>query len=235
MNLRGECMRALFAGAMLLATTAAGAQQTVWRFDSVTRVAGHAVTAVGAPAVVETELGKAVHFNGHGATGDALFVDDNPLAGTPDYTFEVIFRPSSAGMPEQRFFHVQESASESRRMFELRIHDGKWCLDAVAIMARAGEPTKSGVILQCDAAHLFPLDRWYAIQAAHDGKMLRAYVDGALQGEIAVALAPLGPGGTSVGTRYTRRDFFTGDIFSARFTPRALAPAEFMRVPAESK
>jgi hypothetical protein len=29
-------------------------------------------------------------------------------------------------------------------------------------------------MLNCDAGHLFPLDRWYAIAAVYDGKVLRA-------------------------------------------------------------
>jgi len=56
-------------------------------------------------------------------------------------------------------------------------------------------------------------------------------VNGVLQGEAAVALAPLGKGGLSIGTRYDKRDFFTGDIMSARFTPGVMAPGELLRVP----
>ncbi len=116
-------------------------------------------------------------------------------------------------------------------MFELRIHEGKWCLDTVAFNYPPGEKARSGVMLNCDSAHLFPLDRWYAIAAVYDGKILRAYVNGAFQGEIAVDLLPLGPGRTAIGTRIDQRNFFTGDIFSARFTNSALPLAELLRVP----
>jgi hypothetical protein len=109
--------------------------------------------------------------------------------------------------------------------------EGKWCLDSFAANTAADQPTRSAVILQCDAAHLFALDRWYAISAVYDGTMLRSYVDGVLQGEAPVALTALGEGGTSVGTRYNKRNFFTGDMFSARFTPRALGVKELLRVP----
>jgi len=219
---------------LFLLTLPAHAQQTTWRFDSLTSIANNPTTLVGAPTVVQTELGNAVHFSSPtGVTGDAIFLDTNPLAGASAYTFEVIFRPSSAGLPEQRFFHMQESASQSRRMFELRIHEGKWCLDTVAFSYPTGEKARSGVMLNCDAGHLFPLDRWYAIAAVYDGKVLRAYVNGALQGEIAVDLLPLGPGRTSIGTRIDRRNFFTGDIFLARFTNSALPVAELLKVPAQ--
>ena len=226
------------------------AQQAItWRFDNLTKIGGTPVTIVGNPQVVDTSIGKAIHFEGHGntnsnntqnssqtssqtgnPTGDALFLPTAPLTGAATYTFEVIFRPSSKGAPAQRFFHMQDANSPSRRMFEIRIVNNQWCLDTVGIDIRHG-PEQHGVTLACDAAHLHPLDRWYAIAATYDGKTLRGYVDGKLQGEIAVTLAPLPPGTTSVGTRIDKRDFFTGDIYSARFTPVVLPPADFLKVP----
>jgi hypothetical protein len=212
-------------------------QPTTWRFDSLTSIGGVQPTILGTPKVVPTNIGKAIHFHGNATSGDALFIPTNPLADTIPYTFEVIFRPSHEGVAEQRFFHIQElnqeQDSESRRMFELRIHGDKWCLDTVAVNTVPGQPARSGIMLNCDEQHLFPLDRWYAIAAVYDGKILRSYVNGILQGETPVALLPLGPSGTSVGTRYTKRDYFTGDIFSARFTPRALPLDQLLHAPAE--
>ena len=225
--------RLLTCVALLFPLFASAQQATTWRFDSTKQIAGHPTTVLGAPKVVQTDIGKAVEFAGNNTAGDALFVDSLPLAGALNYTFEVVFRPSSAGQTEQRFFHMQENGSESRRMFELRIVDHKWCLDTVAFNYPAGEPVRTGVMLNCDAQHTFPLDRWYAVAAVYDGKVLRAYVDGVLQGEIAVSLIPLGPGGTSVGTRYTKRDYFTGDIFSARFTPSALPLDQLLKAPSK--
>ena len=221
------------------------AQQAItWRFDNLTRIGGTQVTTVGTPQVVDTSIGKAIHFEGHGNTdssnpkaatagdpiGDALFLNTAPLSGDATYTFEVIFRPSSKGAPAQRFFHMQDANSQSRRMFEIRIVNQQWCLDTVGIDVGHG-PEQHGVTLVCDAAHLHPLDRWYAIAATYDGKTLRGYVDGELQGEIAVTLAPLPPGTTSVGTRIDKRDFFTGDVYSARFTPTVLPSVQFLKVP----
>jgi hypothetical protein len=222
------------------------AQQAItWRFDNLTKIGDAQVTAIGNPQLVDTPIGKAIHFEGHGNTnssngqsgnqtgnpiGDALFLNTAPLSGDATYTFEVIFRPSSKGAPAQRFFHMQDNNSQSRRMFEIRIVNNQWCLDTVGIDVRHG-PEQHGVALACDTPHLHPLDRWYAVAATYDGKTLRGYVDGELQAEIAVALAPLPPGATSVGTRIDKRDFFTGDIYSARFTPRVLSRADFLRVP----
>lgn len=238
-------MKLLAAAIIAFAVPAVAQQAITWRFDNLTKIGGTQVTTIGTPQLVDTSIGKAIHFEGHGNTnssnpesgnqtgnpsGDGLFLNAAPLSRDATYTFEVIFRPSSKGAPAQRFFHMQDNNSPSRRMFEIRIVNNQWCLDTVGIDLRNG-PEQHGVTLVCDAAHLHPLDRWYAVAATYDGKTLRGYVDGELQGEIAVILAPLPPGNTSVGTRIDKRDFFTGDIHSARFTPSVLSPAEFLKVP----
>jgi hypothetical protein len=236
----------LFAAAILVLAVPGLAQQaTTWRFDNLTKIGDAQVTTIGKPQVVDTAIGKAIHFEGHGNTngsnpesgnpaGDALFLNAAPLSGDATYTFEVIFRPSSKGAPAQRFFHMQDNNSQSRRMFEIRIRDNRWCLDTVGIDLRGG-PEQHGVTLVCDAAHLHPLDRWYVVAATYDGKTLRGYVDGELQGEIGVTLAPLPAGTTSVGTRIDKRDFFTGDVYSARFQSGVLSPGDFLKVPASGR
>ena len=59
--------------------------------------------------------------------------------------------------------------------------------------------------------------------------MLRNYVDGILQGEAAVHLEPQKAGKTSIGVRFNKVNYFKGAIRSARMTPRALNPDEFIR------
>ena len=225
--------RLLVALALFQALVTTAQQPIVWRFDNLKEIGGATPTVLGSPKVVETEIGKAVHFEGKTDAGDALFFDTLPLEGASAYTFEVIFRPSSKGEPAERFFHLQDAGSLSRRMFELRIVDNRWCLDTVSFSKPEDGPMQSGVMLHCDAQHVFPLDQWYAIAAVYDGTVLRGYVNGVLQGEVAVNLLPLGRGGTSVGTRYTKRDYFTGDVFSARFTGRAMGVGELLKVPAK--
>lgn len=236
----------LLAAALIMLSVPALAQQAItWRFDNLTKIGDKHVTTVGRPQVIDTPIGNAIHFEGRGnansknpesgnPTGDALLLNSSPLTGDITYTFEVVFRPSSKGAPAQRFFHLQDNNSQSRRMFEIRIVNKQWCLDIVGIDVGHGTE-QHGVILDCDAAHLHPLDRWYAITATYDGKTLRGYVDGELQGKIGVTLVPLPPGTTSVGTRIDKRDFFTGDVYSARFTPSILPPADFLRVPSAAK
>lgn len=238
-------MKFLATAIIILAVPGFAQQATIWRFDNLTKIGDAQVTTVGKPLVVDTSIGRAVHFEGRGnanngdpesgnPSGDALFLNVAPLAGDATYTFEVLFRPSSEGAPAQRFFHIQDSNSQSRRMFEIRILNRQWCLDTVGIDVDHGAE-QHGVTMVCDVAHLHPLDHWYAIAATYDGKTLRGYVDGKLQGEIAVALAPLRPGTTSVGTRIDKRHFFTGEIYSARFTPGVLQPADFLKVPDPAK
>ena len=225
----------------VLASSSFAQQSTTWRFDNLTKIGNAQVTAVGNPQVVNTPIGKAIHFEGRGdptpgkpesgnPAGDALFLNAAPLSGDATYTFEVIFRPSAKGAPAQRFFHMQDANSPSRRMFEIRIVNNQWCLDTVGIDIHNG-PEHHGVAIACDPAHLHPLDRWYAVAATYDGKTLRSYVDGQLQAEVPIDLAPLPPGTTSVGTRIDKRDFFTGDIYSARFTPSVLSTADLLKVP----
>ncbi len=62
--------------------------------------------------------------------------------------------------------------------------------------------------------------------------MLRNYVGDDMQGEAAVKLVPQGEGHASAGVRIDLRDWFKGAIYEARFTRRALLPAEFLKLPA---
>ncbi len=65
----------------------------------------------------------------------------------------------------------------------------------------------------------------------YDGREYRNYVDGELEGSAELHLAPQGPGRTSVGTRINRKDYFKGAVLEARMTKRAMAPAEFLKMP----
>ena len=201
---------------------------TTWRFDRIDSIDGHPTTVLGHPHLIDSPYGKAVEFNG---VDDALFVDVNPLAGASTYTWDVIFRPDADGAEAQRFFHLAEvdpktgRDSDNRMLFEIRIVKGQWCLDSFAQSANGSHRT----LLNCDDLHR--LGKWYRVTAVYDGKMLRNYVGDEMQGEGALDLVPQGPGHASIGTRINRRDYFKGAIFEARFTPRALSPDEFLKMP----
>jgi hypothetical protein len=195
----------------------------VWKFDSITRIGGYPVTAEGHPRVISTPAGKAVEFGG---VEDALFLDFHPLAGAETFTWEVIFRPDAGGAAEQRFFHFQENGTDTRMLFEIRVIDGKWCLDSYA---QSGTESKALM----DREKLHTLGVWHHAAAVYDGREYRNYVDGVLEGAAQLHLAPQGAGRTSVGTRINRRDYFKGAVLGARMTNRALSPAEFLKVPRE--
>ena len=201
----------------------ADSRSEVWKFDSITEIGGHAVKAEGHPRVISTPAGKAVEFGG---VEDALFINVHPLAGAETFTWEVIFRPDVGGAAEQRFFHFQENGTDTRMLFEIRVIDGKWCLDSFAL---SGKESKALL----DRGKLHTLGVWHHAAAVYDGREYRNYVDGVLQGSAQLHLAPQGAGQTSVGTRINRRDYFKGAVLEARMTNRALAPAEFLKVPAE--
>jgi hypothetical protein len=196
-------------------------------FKQTSAVGGHAAQVLGHPQVIETPFGKAIQFNG---IDDALFVAVHPLAGAETWTWEVIFRPDEEGAPTQRFFHLSVldpatgKDTNDRLLFEIRIVNGQWGLDSFAM---AGEQSKT--LLNC--AKLHALGKWYRVTAVYDGKTLSNYVGDELQGEGTVHLVPQRAGHSSVGVRINLKDHFKGQIFEARFTRRALAKEEFLKMP----
>ena len=212
-------------------------RQTTWTFDRLDAIGGLPVKVDGNPKVIETPLGKAIEFDG---VDDSIYIDQHPLAGAEQFTFEAIFRPDG-GAAEQRWFHLAERSpatgqlveltgsstrdANARFLFELRVINGnQWCLDAFV----AG-PGYSRALLFRDKLH--PTGQWYHVASTYDGKMFRSYVNGELQGEAELAFKPHGPGGTSVGTRMNHVNYFNGAVRQARFTPRALTPDQFLKMP----
>jgi hypothetical protein len=218
-----------FVALLLMAAAAQEPQSTIWWFNNVDSVGGHPTHVLGHPHLIDSPFGKAIEFNG---VNDALFVDVHPLAGASEYTWEVIFRPDADGAQAQRFFHLAETDpatgkdTDNRMLFEIRIVKGEWCLDSFTQSSDGSHRT----LLNCDDLH--PLGKWYRVTAVYDGKMLRNYVGDEMQGEGELHLTPQGQGHTSIGTRINLRDYFKGAIYEARFTPRALKPEEFLKMPA---
>src|SRR5437867_8860360 len=146
---------------------------------------------------------------------------------------------------QQRWFHLAERSpatgqlvelrgsstqdANARFLFELRVINGnQWCLDAFV----AG-PGYSRALLFRDKLH--SIGQWYHVASTYDGKMFRSYVNGELQGEAEVAFKPQGPGAASIGTRMNRVNYFKGAVRQARFTPRALTPDQFLKIPGTQK
>jgi hypothetical protein len=196
----------------------------IWAFDRLDLIGGHRTTVLGHPRVIDTPHGKAIEFDG---VDDALILDVHPLAGATAYTWEAVFRPDG-GNAEQRWFHLEENPATGentnhRMLFEIRVVNGRWCLDAYNHSA-------TGEKALLNRSHLHELGRWYHVAAVYDGTEFRSYVDGVLDGAATIRLAPQGQGRTAVGMRLNRVFYFKGAVRMARFTRRALAPSEFLQL-----
>jgi tetratricopeptide (TPR) repeat protein len=197
----------------------------VWTFDRLDKLGNHTTKVLGAPRVIDSAEGKAVEFDG---VDDALFVDVHPLAGAETFTWEVIFRPYRGGKSEQRFFHLQsvdpatKADIPTRLLLETRLTPDNWYLDSFALSGN------SRALI--DRTKLHPLDRWYHVAMVYDGKELRHYVNGQLQGSADVQLKPQPAGRASAGVRINLVDYFKGAIRLARFSRHALSPEEFLKL-----
>jgi hypothetical protein len=241
---RGFLATVLAAGAVFGCVAYAAAPSTprtiVWTFDRLEKIGGVQTRVEGHPKVIATPLGKAVEFNG---VDDALFIDQHPLAGAETFTFEAIFRPDG-GATEQRWFHLAErdpktgldanvdpktnQDTNSRFLFELRVIDNQWCLDAFV-----NGPGYNRALMFRDKLH--PLGEWYHVAQVYDGKVYRSYVNGEMQGQAEIQFKAQGPGRASVGVRINRVNYFKGAVRQARFTPRALSPDQFIKLPQMKK
>jgi hypothetical protein len=214
-----------------LASGAARAEQTVWKFDNLKRIGGFAVEVEGRPKLVRSPFGRALQFDGD----DSVLIAGRPLVGAKAFTIEVVVRPEG-GPFEQRFLHIAETDPRTgldvqlggggdqngRMMFEVRVKGAAWASDAFIRSAAGSKP-----LLFMDKLH--PLGPWYVIAQTYDGKTYRSYVNGVLQGEGEVAFTPQGPGRVRLGARMNHVDYFHGSVALARFTDRALRPREMLK------
>lgn len=195
-------------------------EPVVWRLDNLESIGGRKPTVVGKPRVVTVGKEKWLEFDGQ---ADGLFLDVHPLAGLKQFTVEVVFRPDANGLPEQRFFHMQEADSDDRVMFETRLtKDGKWFLDTY-IKSGDGNYTQLA-----DKFH-HPLGPWYHAAIVMDGSEMRHYVNGQLEMSTKAVYKPQRPGQTSLGVRQNKVHWYKGALKTARFTPRVLEVKEFLK------
>jgi hypothetical protein len=190
----------------------------VWTFDRLDRIGGYETSVLGSPRVIDTPAGKAIEFDG---VDDALVVGVHPLAGAATFTWEAIFRPDG-GEPAQRWFHLQETGSDDRMLFEIRVTDGRWYFDS---FVHSGAADKALI----NRERLHALGAWYHVAAVYDGREFRNYVNGEQEGAAEIHFDPQGPGRSAIGVRMNLVNYFKGAIRLARFSRRALTPAEFLQ------
>ena len=139
-----------------------------WRLDNLSQAGSDAIEVIGAPAVVQTDIGPAIQFNG---SSDGLLLARNPIEGLSQFTLEVLFAPDSDGPVEQRFLHIQEAAAENRALIELRLNNGRWALDTYLQNA----PAQLALL---DPARTHSAASWHVASLTFDGSTQRHYVDG---------------------------------------------------------
>jgi hypothetical protein len=210
----------LVAGGLATTHVTGQVDSVLWTFDRLDRIGGHPTTVLGNPRVIDAPVGTAIEFDG---VDDAIFVDVHPLEGAEVFTWEAIFRPDG-GNRAQRWFHLQETGSDNRMLFEVRVVDDRWFLDSYNF-STTGEATLM------NKGSLHPVGQWYHVATVYDGTVFSNYVNGVRDGAREVRLAPQRAGRTSMGVRINLVDYFKGAIHASRFTRRALTPSEFMRLP----
>ncbi len=219
--------RALIAGAAFACAAPAFAKRRteIWKFDSLKRIGGLTPRVIGAPQLIDSPLGEAVLFDG---VHDQLLIPRHPLADTPRFTFEALFRPDG-GAFEQRWFHLESgdgsaaTAKDGQRMlFEIRTEGAEWWLDTFLL----GPGYRAPLI---DAAKRWPVGRWHHVAQSYDGRVYRAFVNGVEQASAELAFVPQAPGVASVGMRMNAVSPFKGAVRSAAFTRgEALGPRDYV-------
>lgn len=192
----------------------------VWKIDNLKKIGGNNVEVLGNPQIIATEKGKAVLFDG---IDDAIFVENNPIAGWREFTIEAVFRPDANGAKEQRWFHIEDMENaESRALLETRLVGDEWFLDT---FIKSGE-NRSPLYAE-DFKH--SLGKWFHVALVFDGKEMRHYVDGKLELSGKLEIKPLGKGRASIGVRQNKVYWFKGAVRKLRFSNRALTANKFLK------
>lgn len=209
----------LLAGVALVGTVlrAADAAAVIWQLDDLKKIGGHATEVIGAPRVTD---GAAVFDGAH----DGVLVPAIPLAGAPQFTIEILFRPDEGGPEAQRFFHLQDTATW-RVMIETRLDGhGGWWLDTYLGSSKGGQPL-------IDPKRVHPTNQWYWAAVSYDGTTMTHFINGEKELQATnVKFGPLGQGQVSLGVRQNKVYWFKGAIRTVRFTAVALSADKLQRV-----
>lgn len=213
-------MRNFFAALVLFFVAACAAPETIpgtidWQVADLPSID----SIKGAPTLIDTKLGKAVHFNGE---TDGYYLGENPLRGMEEVTVEVIFRQDGDAKFEQRFLHMG-TVRGARILFETRVNeDATWYLDTFIRLDKETD------LVLIDPEQTHAADRWYNLaMVVADGKAT-SYVNGQQQLTGEIPYREIVEGITSVGVRQNQVCWFKGDLYRIRITPKALSPEEFL-------
>ncbi len=194
-------------------------KSVTWKINNLKKIGGQTVEVLGNPQIIKTGKGKAVLFDG---IDDAIFINNNPIAGAKAFTIEAVFRPDAGGGKEQRWFHIEDTENtESRTLLETRLNESEWFLDT---FLKSGE--NRCALYAENFKH--PTGLWFHVALVFDGAEMRHYINGKLELSGKITIKPFGKGTTSIGVRQNKVYWFKGAVRKLRFTNRALSPNEFM-------
>ncbi len=178
------------------------------------------VTIVGTPKIIDSPYGKAVLFDG---VDDGIFLDYTPLLGMPNFTVEVIMRPDTDGLKEQRFLHLGELNGE-RIMLETRLtEDGFWYVDG---FVSSGDEK----LILIDPTKLHPLNEWYNVAMVNNNGSVEVLINGKTELKGALTFNPFKKGKSSIGVRQNSVYWYKGAIYKIKITPEALKPEDLLSI-----
>jgi len=193
--------------------------QTTWTLDEELPQLPARVRVLGAPRVVESPYGRALHFDG---ARDGLIIHTNPLRGVRAFTVEALFAPDANGPAEQRFVHVNDDTADARALLETRVVGENFYADTFIKCAPVELPLN-------DPKLLHACERWHTLALVYDGKIMRQYMNGVLELEGEIERNVFGEGRVSIGCRINEVFWYKGAIRTVRFTDRALEAGELLR------
>ncbi|MBN1184948.1 MAG: T9SS type A sorting domain-containing protein [Bacteroidales bacterium] len=204
---------------IFLTSFAADIHYTYWKFNSLTTIGGIAVTPEGNPTLIPINNDTAYLFDG---TGDRVVINDNPLIGLDEFTFEVVFRVDRGGVDEQKFIHMQASP-DIRILFELQfLNDSMWYMDSF-IKSANGESMNF-----IDSTQLFAADRWYHAALVYKNNEFKRYINYTTTNTGTLTWVAPTDGSISVGARMNSLNYMTGAVREIRFADAALDSTQFL-------
>jgi len=200
-------------------TDASSDKKTEWLVASLLQNKTEQTTILGNPKTVHSPYGKAVAFNG---IDDALFLKEMPLKGLKSFTVEMIFKPESNGVFEQRVLQIGEITGD-RMLLEIRVLNNNWYFD--------GFVASKGVKLALATEELLhPLEKWYHVAFVVTPNSLTTFVNGKQELHKNYTFNPIQNGQTSIGVRMNKVTWFKGAIYKIQISPEALKPNQFLRL-----
>ena len=197
----------------------------LWDISSLEMIGGHAVSTLGDPQVVSTDIGDAVQFDGD---GDRLLVDFNPIMDAKEFTVELVFKPDACypNNIEPRFLHIQDpdDPDGKRVMIELRVDANNQCYMDGFMKTDAGSLTLK------DETLVHPTEVWQHVAITYKDSTLSTYFNGVeeLSGTLHYTNAIVNTiGKTSIGARMNEVAYFSGLIKTLKVTHAKLAPEDF--------